>query len=128
MPENPTILLVDDDEDMLETLCDILQEKGYQTETVKTGIKAIAKARLYPFDIILLDIKLPDMTGLDVLRTLRKEHPAMKIIMITAHATLTNAVEALNLGANAYIMKPIDHEKLDTIIRGCLTQIYASHL
>ena len=128
MPEKVSLLIVDDDEGMLETLSDILEEKGYQTETAKTGTKAIEKAKVYPFDIVLLDIKLPDMLGIEVLRTLRKEQPAMMIIMITAHATLTSAVDALNLGANAYIMKPIDPEILDQTIKRCITQIYASRL
>ncbi len=128
MPQKASILIVDDDEGMLETLSDILKEKGYQTETAKTGMKAIAKAKVYPFDIALLDIRLPDMLGTEVLRTLRKEHPAMMIIMITANATLTTAVDALNLGANAYIMKPIDPEILDKTIKRCLTQIYAARL
>ncbi len=128
MPEKVSLLIVDDDEGMLETLSDILKEKGYQTETAKTGTKAIEKAKVYPFDIVLLDIKLPDMLGIEVLRTLRKEQPAMMIIMITAHATLTSAVDALNLGANAYIMKPIDPEILDQTIKRCITQIYASRL
>jgi DNA-binding response OmpR family regulator len=69
-----------------------------------------------------------DMLGTEVLRTLRKEQPTMMIIMITANATLTTAVDALNLGANAYIMKPIDPEILDKTIKKCLTQIYASRL
>src|SRR4030067_867883 len=94
-----------------------LKEEGYQTETAKTGMKAIAKAKVYPFDIALLDIGLPDMLGIEVLRTLRKEQPVMMIIMITAHATLTTAVDALNLGANAFIMKPIDPEILDKTIK-----------
>ena len=128
MPEKASILIVDDDEGMLETLSDILKEKGYQTETAKTGMKAIAKAKVYPFDIALLDIRLPDMLGTEVLRTLRKEQPTMMIIMITANATLTTAVDALNLGANAYIMKPIDPEILDKTIKKCLTQIYAARL
>jgi DNA-binding response OmpR family regulator len=128
MPEKASILIIDDDEGMLETLSDILKEKGYQTETAKTGMKAIAKAKVYPFDIALLDIRLPDMLGTEVLRTLRKEQPTMMIIMITANATLTTAVDALNLGANAYIMKPIDPEMLDKTIKRCLTQIYTSRL
>ena len=128
MPEKASILIVDDDEGMLETMSDILKEKGYQTETAKTGMKAIAKAKVYPFDIALLDIRLPDMLGTEVLRTLRKEQPTMMIIMITANATLTTAVDALNLGANAYIMKPIDPEILDKTIKRCLTQIYTARL
>ena len=120
MPKKPRLLIVDDDEDMLETLSDILQEKGYQIETAKTGIKALAKAKERFFDIALIDIKLPGMPGIEVLRTFRKKNHTMMKIMITGHATLQNAVEALNLGAHAYLMKPVDPEKLDQTIKECL--------
>ena len=101
---------------MLETLSDILQEKGYRTETAKTGEKAITRAKEHLFDVALIDIKLPDVTGIELLRTFRKDHPTMMNIVITAHATRQNAVEALNLGAHAYIMKPIEPEILDRTI------------
>ena len=120
MPKKPRLLIVDDDEDMLETLSDILQEKGYMIETAKTGIKALAKAKERFFDIALIDIKLPGMPGIEVLRTFRKKNHTMMKIMITGHATLQNAVEALNLGAHAYLMKPVDPEKLDQTIKECL--------
>jgi len=120
MPEKASLLIVDDDEDMLETLSDILQEKGYRTETAKTGEKAITKAKERLFDIALIDLRLPDVTGIELLRTFRKKHPTMMNIIITGHSTLQNAVDALNLGANAYIMKPIDPERLDQVIKECL--------
>jgi DNA-binding NtrC family response regulator len=124
MPEKTSILIVDDDEGMLETLSDILKEKGYQTETAKTGIEAIIKVRTRFFDVALIDIRLPDLTGIELLRTFREEHPSMVSIIITGHSTTQNAVEALNLGANAYITKPIDHEKLDSIIKKRLAQAH----
>lgn len=120
MSENASLLIVDDNEDMLETLSDILQEKGYRIETTKTGKEAITKAKEHFFNVALIDLKLPDMTGIEVLRTFRKKYPSRMNIMITAYATLQNTVEALNLGANAYIMKPIDHERLDQMIKECL--------
>lgn len=125
MPQKPSLLIVDDDEDMLETLSDILQEKGYRTETAKTGKKAIKKAKDHFFDIALVDIKLPDVTGIEVLQTFRENHPTMMNIMITGHATRQNAIDAVNLGANAYIMKPIDHERLDQAIKECLAHARA---
>jgi len=125
MPRKAKLLIVDDDEDMLETLSDILQEKGYRTETARTGRKAIKKAKEQFFNIALIDIKLPDVKGIEVLRTFREKHPNMMNIMITAHATLQTAVDALNLGAYAYIMKPVDPEKLDQMIKKCLAHARA---
>lgn len=114
------LLIVDDNHHMLETLGDILQERGYQIETAITGKEAIMKSEEHFFNIALIDIKLLDMTGIEVLQTFRKKYPFRLNIMITAYATLQNTIDALNLGANAYIMKPIDHEKLDQMIRQCL--------
>jgi DNA-binding NtrC family response regulator len=120
MPEKASLLIIDDNENMLETLGDILQEKGYRTETAKTGEEAIKKAKEDFFNVALIDIKLPDMTGIEVLKTFREKYPSRLNIIITAHADLQNAVNALNLGANAYIKKPIDHETLDQMIKECL--------
>lgn len=113
---NGSILIIDDDEDMLETLDDVLQEKGYKTETAKTGKEAIMTAKESSFDIALIDLKLPDMSGITVLKIFQLKYPHMIKIMITGHAGLQNAVDAMNVGANAYIMKPINHERLSQLI------------
>ena len=120
MPERARVLIIDDDENTLETLSDILQEKGYQTETAKNGKEAIAKAEKRFFNVALIDIRLPDMTGVEVLQVFGKMSPYTMNVMITGHATLQNAIESVNVGANAYIMKPIDHETLDKILEECL--------
>ena len=114
------ILIVDDDDGTCRSLSLILRKKGYETETAGTGRDAIVKARRIFFNLVILDIRLPDVTGMEVLRTFREEYPARMNIIITAYATLQNAVEALNLGANAYIEKPIDHEMLEQKIEDCL--------
>jgi DNA-binding response OmpR family regulator len=118
MQKKTSLLIVDDDEDMLETLNDIFQEKGYGVEIANTGKDAITRARTHFFDVALIDIKLPDITGIEVLRDFKQKHPATMTIMATGYATLQNAVDALNLGAHAYIIKPIDPERLDQRIRG----------
>jgi DNA-binding NtrC family response regulator len=120
MPEKVSILIVDDDEETLETLSDILQEKGFYTETAKTGKEALAKAEERFFNVVLLDIKLPDMTGIEVLQDLTGKHRSTMTIMMTGYATVQNAVDANNFGANAYIMKPIDQETLFQAITECL--------
>jgi DNA-binding NtrC family response regulator len=120
MPERRSVLLVDDDEEALETISDILQEKGFYTETAKTGKEALEKAEKRVFNVVLLDIKLPDMTGIEVLKVLSGKHLPTMAIMITANATMQNAVDANNFGASAYILKPIDPEKLFQAIKECL--------
>ena len=113
---NGSILIIDDDKDMLETLSDVLQEKGYWVETAKTGKEAIMTAREWFFDIALIDLKLPDMSGITVLKIFQLKYPYMIKIIVTGHAGLQNAVDAMNVGANAYIMKPIDHDRLSQLI------------
>lgn len=120
MQKKVNILIVDDNENIRETMSDILQEKGYRTQTAKTGDEAIRESKTKFFNIALIDIDLPDMTGIEVLQNFRQEHPHMMNIMITGHSTKQNAVDALNLGANAYIMKPIDFRRLEDIMNQCL--------
>jgi len=118
--EKPSLLIIDDDENMLETLSDIFREKGYLTETAKNGLQAIQKSQVKFYNIALIDVQLPDITGVELLRTFREKYPSRMNIIITAHATVKTATDAVNLGANAYIMKPIDFRKLDQIIKQCL--------
>jgi len=112
MDEKKRILIVDDDEAILNSLRDILQEKGYEVVTAKTGREAIKMSEAQYFDLALLDIKLPDIEGTELLTEMHKKTPSMMKIMITGYPSLENAVEALNLGADAYVMKPIDNDKL----------------
>lgn len=107
-----SILVVDDNESILETLSAILEEKGYRTDTAKNGKEAIEKAKTNFYNVALLDIKLPDIKGTKLLTKIEETTPRMVKIMITGYAALENAVEALNLGADAYIMKPVDPENL----------------
>ena len=94
--------------------------EGYEAEVVETGEDAIDMAQDRFFNVNLIDLKLPDISGIEVLKTFRKKYPSRMNIIITGFATLQNSVEALNLGANAYIMKPIDPKKLDGVIKECL--------
>jgi CheY-like chemotaxis protein len=120
MKEKARILIIDDDKDTLETMGDILQKKGYQTETAKNGKDAIGKAEKRFFNVALVDIGLPDMTGIEVLQVFGKITPYTMNVMITGRATLQNAIESVNVGASAYIMKPVNHEKLGEILHECL--------
>ena len=117
MPENKSsILIAEDDANIRETLSTILQQKGYSTDTAKNGQEAIKKSKTKYFNLALLDIKLPDMEGTKLLTTMHEPLPKMVKIMITGYPSLENAVEALNTGADAYIMKPANPEKLLALI------------
>ena len=111
-----SILIVDDNEGILETLSAILEEKGYDTDTAKNGREAIEKSKKNFYDLALLDIKLPDIEGTKLLTEMKETKPKMVKIMMTGYASLQNAVEALNLGADAYITKPLDPENLLKIV------------
>jgi len=114
--DKASILIVEDDANIRETLNTILQQKGYNTDTAKNGQEATQKSQTKFFNLALLDIKLPDIEGTKLLTTMHETLPKMIKIMITGYPSLENAVEALNLGADAYIIKPVKPEKLLALI------------
>jgi len=111
-----SILIVEDDDNIRQTLSTILQQKGYKTDTAKNGQEAIQKSKTKFFNLALLDIKLPDIEGTKLLTTMHKSLPKMMKIMVTGYPSLKNVTEALNLGADAYIIKPVKPEKLLALI------------
>jgi DNA-binding NtrC family response regulator len=112
----PSILIVEDDVNIRGTLSTILQQKGYNTATARNGQEAIQKSKTKFFNMALLDIKLPDIEGTKLLTMMQENTPKMVKIMITGYPSLENAVEALNHGADAYIIKPVKPEKLLALI------------
>jgi len=120
MDEEKSILIVDDDESTSRTLSLIFRKKGYATETAVTGREALEKARERFYNVVLLDIKLPDMEGIKLLAPLKKMHPDMVALMVTAYASLNTAVQALNKGASAYITKPLNMDEVLARVREVL--------
>ena len=110
--EKKHILIIDDDEDILETLQSLLTRKGFVAETANSGMAAIEKSNSAVFNLALIDIVLPDMEGTQLLVKLKPTIPKMRKIVITGHAALDNAVKAVNLGADAYLMKPVNPQEL----------------
>lgn len=113
----PRILIVEDDENIRKTMKNILQQKGYETDTAKSGKEAEQKAKTNFYNLALLDIKLPDMEGTQLLAKLHKNKPKMMKIMVTGYPSLENAMEALNQGADAYVTKPVKPAKLLDLIK-----------
>jgi DNA-binding NtrC family response regulator len=114
--EKKSILVVDDDKAILDSFKAILKSEGYSVDTAETGREAIEKSETRFFNLSLLDIKLPDMEGTELLIEMHREMPKMMKIMITGYPSLENAVEAVNQGADAYVVKPVDPEELLNIV------------
>jgi len=118
----PNILIVDDDVNICEVLSLILRKRGWNIEVANTGKEAIKKSEETAFNVALLDIRLPDIEGTKLLKLLHETTPKMIKIMVTGYPELRNAVDALNDGADAYLMKPVRPEDLLITIRAKLEE------
>jgi DNA-binding NtrC family response regulator len=108
----PKILIIDDEKNIRDVFSLLLEDHGYEVETAATGGAGVEKARAIGPDVVLLDMNLPDIPGLEVLARLRESQPETGIIIITAYGTIRSAVEATKLGAYAYLEKPVDNEEM----------------
>lgn len=107
MEQKKRILIVDDDRDILESLRMLLEAKGYEIETADTGKEAQEKFKTASFDLALLDVKLPDMDGTELLSRIRSSASGTLKIMLTGSASRKDMLESLSRGADGYILKPI---------------------
>jgi DNA-binding NtrC family response regulator len=115
---NPIKLLVVDDEgELAYTLAERLRLRGFEAEGVTSGEEAIEKVREAGFDAVVLDVKMPGLGGLGVIRQLKAIKPAMPVIMITGHGSRESALEGEQAGAFRYLMKPVQIDTLVQIIR-----------
>jgi two-component system response regulator HydG len=111
------ILLVDDDVGILDTLYDILTDLGYHVEVANSGIQGIEKVIAVPYDLILMDIKMPSMNGVTTYKAMKKLRPDAAVIMMTAYSVESLIAEALNEGAYGIMYKPIDIAKVVEFIK-----------
>ena len=110
------IIVIDDDKSILRTFTRILQKRGYEIDVAETGKEAIEKSKLKSYDLALIDIRLPDMDGTDLLVKMQETmHNSIKI-MITGFPSLETGVKALDEGADAYLVKPVKPEELLALI------------
>jgi two-component system NtrC family response regulator len=116
LDKHARILVVDDDESIRKTLAIILGEQGYQVDTAENGKEAISKSNTKVYNLALIDIRLPDMEGTELLTRMRDTIPRMRKIIITGYPTISNAIDAVNRRADAYVLKPFKMDKvLETI-------------
>src|SRR4030042_1956287 len=116
----PNILIVDDDEVMSRTLSDILKKMSYEVTSLQTGKDALSPLQESIFDLILLDIRLPDLNGLDVLKKIREIDSDSFVIVMTAYADVQTAVAAMKAGAYDYINKPFEIDEFKLTIKKAL--------
>lgn len=121
MDKQSRILVVDDDETIRITMKAILQDEGYIVDLAATGKEAIQKTTEKNYNVALLDIRLPDMEGVELLKLLKDGIPRIRKIMVTGYPSMQNAISALNKNADAYLLKPVDVEKLLATIKQQLT-------
>ena len=116
------ILIVDDDKAILEGFKVLLETKKYKISTAENGREALEKVLNNFYNLVLLDIKLPDMEGTDLLLEFRQLNPKIKTIIVTGYSTRENAINSLNLGADGYLEKPVTPGKLLEIVADKLSE------
>ena len=119
------VLLVDDEEEFVKTLGERLEMRGIEPTTAFTGEAALKRIEQEQPDIMVLDIKMPGIDGMEVLRRVRKAYPRIQVIMLTAHGSDKDKVEAERLGAFAYMRKPVDLELLTNTMRAASKRMEA---
>ncbi len=120
---NSRILLVEDEPGLVLTLSDLLRAEGYDVASACDGPAGLARALAEPFDLLLLDVMLPGMSGLDVCRELRRQGKKVAVLMLTAKSQLTDRVVGLKLGADDYLTKPFEPPELMARIEALLRRV-----
>ena len=111
------IVLVDDDEGICDSLAKILTKKGYHVTPFVSGIKALKSMKKSTYDILLTDLKMPEMNGIELLKEARTIDPELGVIIMTGFGEITSYLEAMDLGAAEYLNKPIKSHELELIIK-----------
>lgn len=114
------LLILDDEQRMVDILAMILRREGYDVQSFTHSASAIAALRTEPFDLLLTDLKMPGTDGLSVLRHAKAANPELPVILITAHATVATAIEAMREGAFDYVEKPFDNDELKALVQRAL--------
>jgi DNA-binding response OmpR family regulator len=110
---NPTkVLLVDDEEEFVSTLAERLEIRGFVAEVATSGDMALSVVKDKNFDIVVLDLMMPGLGGIEVMERIKSMHPDMPVILLTGHGSAKEGMEGLEMGAFDYLMKPLDIDEL----------------
>jgi DNA-binding NtrC family response regulator len=116
LSQKASLLIIDDDAAVRKTLSKILEGEGYLVETVANGKEAMEVSKKQFFNVALIDVRLPDVDGTELLERLKETEPKMVKIIVTGYASLQNAIDAVNKGADGYVLKPFDADALLAMI------------
>mgnify|MGYP002562233293 CR=1 FL=1 len=119
------ILVVEDELDLQEAIADGLKIDGYAVDTCSDGIDAYERLYVENYDLVILDLNLPGMDGIDVLQKIRNEKPELKVLILSARNSVNDKVSGLDCGANDYLAKPFDFAELEARIRNLLRQKFS---
>src|SRR5689334_23160832 len=120
LPERKQILVVDDEPNLRRVLSAQLDRDGYDVHTAEDGAQGLAILEEHHIDLVITDLRMPKVDGMELLRRALALDPELPVVMITAHGTVDNAVEALKTGAFDYVTKPFDQVEVRTIVRKAL--------
>ena len=112
------VLIVDDEEELVSALVERLALRGFQAKGVTNGADALAYLAGAPCDVVLLDVKMPGIGGLEVIKRIKEQQPSLEVVLLTGHSSAQDAERGMTLGAFDYLMKPV---KLDDLLRILLT-------
>ncbi|PMP64548.1 MAG: Fis family transcriptional regulator [Caldimicrobium thiodismutans] len=124
MEKTPKILVVDDEKLTLKNLSYVLSKEGYEVKTAESGTLALKYLQEEEFDVVITDLKMEKVTGLDVLEKCKEWWPDTEVVIITAYATVDSAIEAMKKGAYYYIMKPFKLEELRKVVKEAVEKVY----
>ena len=111
------VLIVDDEEDFVEAVVERLRLRGFVAEGATNGHDALELLVRRSFDVVLLDVKMPGLGGLEVIRTIKEKRPALQVVLLTGHGSTQDSEEGMKLGAFKYLMKPVNFDDLTNILR-----------
>jgi signal transduction histidine kinase len=121
--EVPKILVIEDEDLVRQSYDDMFSFFGYDVESVPNGREGMSRITKQDYDIVVTDLNMPEMNGIEVLKYIKKKKPYIEVIVITGYATLENAIEAMKVGAYDYFAKPVDIEHVRIVISKCVQQI-----
>ena len=116
--EGLRVLIVDDEGELVSALEERLNLRGFQAKGVTTGAEALAYLKNTPCDVVLLDVKMPGVGGLEVIRRIKEDRPGLAVILLTGHGSAQDVEKGMELGAFDYLMKPVD---IDVLVRTLLS-------